>query len=250
VRRRLLLRAERQTLAAFRQVQFLVFSNDLGRALRRNFGVPASCVRVLPPGINLTRFHPVPSGAAAGGIRPDVGSLRLVFAAHNFALKGLHCVFPALAELRRSGILATVAVAGGGPVRRFRRLASRSGVEAHVEFLGAVDQETLAATYRGSHGLIHPTFYDPFPRVVLEALACGCPVITTRRCGASALIESGREGFLIDDPRNTRDLVAAVRLLAEPARLAELRERASLVGGALSFESHARRMLSCLNLAG
>ncbi len=256
LRRRLLLRTERLVTASD-EVQLLVFSDAQRLALERELAVPAHRIHVMRFGIDLRRFHSgaSPAGASHAGAshagkpgRQDPRALRLLFAAHNFKLKGLQYVFPALAEIRRSGIDATLVVAGDGPVSQFRRLASRSGVEALVRFMGAVDQDRLAAIYRESDALVHPTFYDPFPRVIVEALASGCPVVTTRRCGAAEIITPGQEGFLMEDPRDIRGLVEALRLLSDTARLAALRANASVLGQAFRFETHAERMLSRLGL--
>lgn len=58
-------------------------------------------------------------------------------------------------------------------------------------------KETLPF-YQLSDGLLLPTLYDPFPNVILEAMACGLPVITSESCGGSEFIEQGQNGFYCD----------------------------------------------------
>jgi UDP-glucose:(heptosyl)LPS alpha-1,3-glucosyltransferase len=76
-------------------------------------------------------------------------------------------------------------VAGNPNYRGWHRLAERLGVGEQVCFIGHCGD--MRNAYFGSDFLVHPTFYDPCSLVVLEALACGLPIITTRFNGASEL---------------------------------------------------------------
>ncbi len=57
---------------------------------------------------------------------------------------------------------------------------------------------------------MQPTYYDPCSLVVLEALACGLPVITTAQNGASELMTDGREGYILTTPDAQGELIAAL----------------------------------------
>ena len=59
-------------------------------------------------------------------------------------------------------------------------------------------QNNVHSFYHAADGLILPTLYDPFPNVILEAMACGLPVITSTRCGGAEFIEYGKQGFVCD----------------------------------------------------
>jgi UDP-glucose:(heptosyl)LPS alpha-1,3-glucosyltransferase len=216
----------------------MVFSAALRDFLVDTRRVPVDRICLTSPGIDLQRFRP---GADTAGSRPRnaLEELRLVFAGHNFALKGLRTVLRAVARLHRNGVHCRLAVAGGDPAAPFRRLADRLGIPTSVEFHGALAQTVLADLYRTSDALVHPTFYDPFPRVVLEALASGCAVVTTRRCGASALIQHGQEGFVTDDPRDDGAVAAFLERLRDPDRLARMRARAADIGRRFPFDEHA-----------
>jgi glycosyltransferase involved in cell wall biosynthesis len=161
-------------------------------------------------------------------------------------LKGLYWLLAAMARAARLGLRTTLTVAGRGPIGRFRRLARQLGVDAQVTFLGDADQETVAALYRTSDALVHPTFYDPFPRTIVEALASGCPVITTRVCGGASLIRSGENGVLVDDPRNAEQLVSAIALCADATGRTRMRQAAAADRKRFSFESHAREVIDWL----
>lgn len=77
-------------------------------------------------------------------------------------------------------------------------------------FVG-VRKEVLPC-YHAADALILPTLYDPFPNVILEAMSCGLPVITSERCGGAEFIEQGIQGFVCDalDVASLSEFVAAI----------------------------------------
>lgn len=142
-----------------------------------------------------------------------------LFAAHNFRLKGLAPLIRAMQIAcgtwgeRPIGLI----VAGAGRVGPYHRLAKRLGVQKYILFLGAVGhvRDALAAADVG----VLPTFYDPSSRFILEALAAGKPVITTRFNGATDHFTDGRHGRVIDSPDDVGALADAIRHFANPARI-------------------------------
>ncbi len=91
-----------------------------------------------------------------------------------------------------------------------------------------------------------PRFADHCSLVVLEALASGLPVITTRRNGAAERMESGRQGFLLEDPRDVEALAAALLRLQDREKLDAMRAAAIALRPQLDFAEHARRVLAWL----
>jgi UDP-glucose:(heptosyl)LPS alpha-1,3-glucosyltransferase len=87
-------------------------------------------------------------------------------------------------------------------------MAQKLNVEEKIKFLGAVDsvQDLIAAT----DVAVLPTFDDPCSRFILEALAAGKPVITTKFNGATDLFVNNRHGRSIDDPRDITSLADAL----------------------------------------
>jgi UDP-glucose:(heptosyl)LPS alpha-1,3-glucosyltransferase len=70
--------------------------------------------------------------------------------------------------------------------------------------------------YAAADVYVHPTWYDPCSLTVIEALAGGIPVITTRFNGASEFLTEGQEGFVIADPADTVALAEKMRVLLDP----------------------------------
>ena len=88
-------------------------------------------------------------------------------------------------------------VVGKGRPENYRELIARHGLTERVHFGGVVSE--TAPYYQAADLHLSPTRYDPFSNSCLEALACGCPVVTTPGNGASEVIEEGVSGFVLED---------------------------------------------------
>lgn len=240
-RRRLL---DREATLLERAVGLMTFC-ERDAALLRERGLPASQIVVSRPGVDLSQFTPPETANGEDG-----GPLRLVFAAHNFVLKGLASAIRAVATARRHGADCALTVIGRGHAARFRRLAAQERIADQVHFAGPLTQHEIAAAFRKSHALLHPTFHDPFPRVAIEAMASGCAVITTTRCGISEAIADGREGLLVNDPRDIAAIAQAIAAIADRSRLREMRLAAAATGRGFDDRRHFAETVQWLSSPG
>lgn len=238
VQRQLRMAAQEKLLARPARLEILTLSAAVRHQILCLFHRPAENVATIPPGVDLTMFRASPAAP------PSAEGLQLLFVGHNFRLKGLHCLLRALSSAVRRGLRADVTVAGGGANGEFKALADSLGLA--VDFRGPVPAGDMAELYRGSDALIHPTFADHCSLVVLEALASGLPVITTRLNGAAELMESGWEGYIIDGPRDIEALAAALLRLQDREQRHALREAAVALRTRLDFSDHARGVLAWL----
>jgi len=188
--------------------------------MQRLFAIPDERTFVVHNGVDTARFHPRIRQKHRGWSREKFllgDELALLFVAHNFRLKGLRFLLEAQAKVMRQGRKdVKLLVVGRGKVESYRKIADRLGLERRVTFAGEV--ALLEPFYAAADILVHPTFYDPFSNVVLEALAFGIPVITTRYNGASEIITAGKEGYIIDEPTDTERLSECILLLADEER--------------------------------
>src|SRR5262249_11513198 len=92
--------------------------------------------------------------------------------------------------------------------------------------------------------LVHPTFYDPCSLVVLEALACDLPIITTRYNSASELMHPPQEGYVIDDPHDHAHLAWCMAQLLDPSRRAACARAARGTAAAWTFDDSSRHLLA------
>ena len=84
-------------------------------------------------------------------------------------------------------------MAGSSDTAAFERLARRLKITDRVRFAGYCAD--MRNGYFAADFFVHPTFYDPCSLVVMEALACGLPVVTTRYNGAAEIMRPPREGL-------------------------------------------------------
>jgi UDP-glucose:(heptosyl)LPS alpha-1,3-glucosyltransferase len=223
------LRLERRifTLRAARHVVAIAESG--AAEIRRLYGTPASRVTVVYNGVDLDRFHPERAASMRPAARVETGLPRdawvALFVGSGFARKGLDALiegFAALGDPR-----ARLAIAGQGDAAAFRAAAQRLAVGDQIVWLGArADVERL---YAAADAVVLPARYEPFGNVVLEALASGRPVITSRAVGASDLVRSGVNGWVVAEA-GAAALGEALRKLRDGdlGRLGDASRRAAL----------------------
>ncbi|GAB7023025.1 glycosyltransferase [Salidesulfovibrio brasiliensis] len=172
---------------------------------------PAS-VHVIYNKPDFDRFHPVDQKLREdlrheAGIAPD--DVVITTAGTNFALKGVSTLIKALPHLPGNWRLR---VAGGRNPSKYRRLAGSLGVGKRVKFLGKVDE--MPDFYRTGDIFVLPTFYDACSNAVVEALACGSRVVSTRFNGSSVFLPPEK---VLDDPADEHELARkALLAFSEP----------------------------------
>lgn len=179
----------------------------------QHFAVDPSKLHLIRNGVDTERFMP----ASADDQRQARTNLGLpidrpvfAFVGSGFERKGLANAISAMADAAAAKDSALVVVGGDRKARSYRRLADRLGVGGRVVFAGSLVD--VRPVLHAADGFVLPTIYDPFPNAVLEALACGLPVITSRKCGAGELIQAGINGFVgvADDTSAIAHQMAAI----------------------------------------
>lgn len=188
----------------------------------------------------------------AGGMDRREGPLRVLAVGRLVHLKGQSLLVEAVAELRERGAAIELTLVGEGPKRpALERLAHRRGVADAVVFAGAVSQDEIVERYRAADVFCLPSFAEGIPVVLMEAMAMGLPVVTTRTMGIPELVEDGVSGRLVA-PGRLAPLVAALEELAgDPERRREM-GAAGRRRVAAEFDVHrsARRLLTVLSEHG
>ncbi len=196
---------------------FIALSRMVARDFERYHGVRREQLRLVYNGVDVERFSPSHRSRYRRIVRDELGladdETLLLIVAHNFRLKGVPTLLSAVGRLVSEQERVRLAVVGGKRHHSYVRLAERRGAAAATTFVGPVDD--AVPYYAAADVYVQPTFYDPCSLVVLEALASGLPVITSRYNGAGELMTEGNHGFLIDDPSNADELVEALRPLLD-----------------------------------
>jgi len=207
----------------------IAISTMTKRDIVRYYGLPEERVAVILNCVDISRFHPHNRAIYRDKKRTELGigndALVLLFAGNNYRLKGLGTVVRTLALLKGDFPQQEfhLLVAGRGHERPYRRLSRVLGVSDNVSFLGNVTG--MEHYYAASDIYVHPSFYDSCSLTVLEALASGLPVVTSRFNGASDAIVSEEGGRVVVDPADASEVASAIASFMDEKR----RDRARIV---------------------
>jgi glycosyltransferase involved in cell wall biosynthesis len=172
----------------------LALSGDQKGEIERLYSIAPDRVQVVGAGYNDRRFCPMSKGP------PD--PVRLLYAGKLSRAKGVPWLLRALAEIEIPTWHLELVGGGSGPEQaECLRLAETFGDRVAVH--GPVSQKRLADLMGQAHIFVLPSFFEGLPLVVLEALACGCRVVTTRLPGVVELLGTRQSGAvsLVDLPR-------------------------------------------------
>jgi glycosyltransferase involved in cell wall biosynthesis len=177
-------------------------------------------VRCIYHGLDLSEYAPAPDPRRDRPLILSVGQLK--------RKKGFHHLLDACRILDDRGLSFDCQIVGDGPLRG--ELTSRIGeldLRSRVRLLGALPHEAVVEKYREATIFALPCVTGPdgdrdgIPNVILEAMAMGVPVVSTRHSGIPEAVEDGRTGLLVSPGDPSQIATAIVRLLEDPS----LRER-------------------------
>ena len=221
---------------------------------QRYYGIGPEDLYVLPSAIDPERFVDYDRPRRRLEFRQQWGIAAeetvALFVAMNYRLKGLEPLLHAVARMPivqpREKAFRLV-VAGSPETGVYERLVRRLGIAEQVCFIGPCRE--MRNGYFAADFLVHPTFYDPCSLVVLEALACALPVVTSRYNGASELLTPPREGYVVGNPHDHDHLAWCMTQLLDPARRAACSQAARKAAAQWTFEHHYRQLLQVFNEA-
>lgn len=196
---RFLLRAEERLFASPRLKAVICNSHMVRAEIQEWFGLPEERLPVIHNGVDSSRFHPGLRDSHREQIRqqwaipPD--SPLFLFVGSGFERKGLDAILRAMAALEETQCRLLV-VGKDSRASHYRRLSGRLGLTGRIIFAGP--QNDVRPFYGAADAFLLPTLYDPFPNVVLEAMACGLPVVTSYKSGSRDIIIDGVNGYCCD----------------------------------------------------
>jgi UDP-glucose:(heptosyl)LPS alpha-1,3-glucosyltransferase len=238
---------ERRQYLGPKQSLVVVNSRMVREHFQRYYAIDPETVRIVHSAIDPARFQEDdrPRRRLEWRRRWGIGPEETValFVAMNYHLKGLD---PLLEAVRRlpAGPPFRLLVVGNPHTREYKRKARCLGIADRVCFAGYYSDTRNC--YFASDFLVHPTFYDPCSLVVLEALACGLPVITSRHNGASELLNPPHEGFVIDDPHDAGHLAWCLGQLLDAPRRQACTQAVRRKALEWTFDKHYRQFLGVL----
>lgn len=202
-------------------------------------GADPKHVHVLRNGVDLSTFCPKDRGRGH-----NQNPTTLLSVGHLIERKGHGLVIKALEYLPDANLI----IAGEGPERRrLEHLAKSLGLEKRVRFTGVVEHQALAALYSSADLLVLASSREGWPNVLLEALACGTPVVATRNWGTPEIVSSPEAGCLVDQRTPAAIAEGIKKTLASMPDRTKTRKFAEAFSWDATTEGQVRLFSSCLN---
>jgi D-inositol-3-phosphate glycosyltransferase len=214
---------------------------------------------IIPPGVDLRRFYPIPADEAKEYIGIAPCGRMLLFVGRIEPLKGLDVLVEAIRLMHQNDVLKDypicLAVIGGEAgdnttldenleISRIKALTEQAGLHDFVAFLGQKSQDSLPYYYSAAEAVVVPSQYESFGMVALEAMACGTPVVASQVGGLAYLVQDGVTGYTVpvDEPA---ELARKLTSLVVDAELRNrLGEQAFHVAQDYAWERIATRLVA------
>jgi len=240
---RLAMLGVRVSQAGIRRVAAVItVSESSRRDLLRFTDFKPSRVHVIPEGVS-ERFRPPDSQDGdhpkwAEGRRP-----RILHVGHCGVYKNIEGILRSIALLvRRLGPQVLFVKVGGPFTQSQLALIARLGLERHVQHLGRVPAKDLPGVYADADLVLMPSLHEGFGLPVLEAMACGTPVIASNQGSLPEVV--GDAGLLVEPTDVEAIAAAAERLLTDAELRADLRMRGLERARTFTWERTARETLA------
>ena len=208
-----------------------------------NLGCPPEKLRLQRTGIPLDAWPYIPRTVPADGAWHFLQACRLV------PKKGLRTTLRAFTQIAQHYPLATLTLAGDGPLLpELRAAAAATGLAHRIHFPGFLDQAALKEKIGAAHVFFHPSETPPdgnregVPNAMLEAMASGLPVLATHHGGIPEAITHRHTGLLTPERDHHALAASALALLADPTAYQQM-GKAAAASVSENFERHTQTAL-------
>lgn len=230
-------------LMARRSSAIIADSRSTQQDIVRLLGVPSSKVTVVHLGVDTERFIPrTCAGTLASLVQIGVRQPYLLAVGTLEPRKNLAMLLQAYARLPSSAPKLVLAGGIGWGDNSLSALVEQLNLKERVHLPGYVPDELLPGLYGNAELYVYPSLYEGFGLPVLEAMACGAPVITSN---VSSLPEVAGEAAIQVNPRNASELAEAIQTLLEsPSKRSAMRQAGLARAQSFSWERCAQETLS------
>ena len=206
-----LLAREKWYFQGRRYARLIALTEQVKADLMRFYNVPAADIDILPNGYNPEEFNVERRGVDRVKVRAELGYAAsdrvIIFVANELERKGFGPLMRAVAKLRDDSLRLLVVgrVVPGGYTAEMQQL----GIADRVKFIGP--SSDVGRYFAASDVFALPTTYEAWGLVIVEAMACGLPVLTSRLAGAAITVQEGHTGELLNNPRDVEEVAAKLR---------------------------------------
>ena len=222
--------------------RLIITNSQLSKTLiGKYYDYPQERIHVIYNGVDFDQF-------SADRYHRENDQLQFLFVGQDFKRKGLDPVIRAVANLRAAGHDCVLQVIGRDDPTPYKQLATQLGISEFIRFQGPT--KTIQDAYRSADLFVFPSLYDPFANVVLEALACGLPTLTTTTNGSSEILTEGENGYVIEGATDhlVADLSDRMQRFCElsPEQRTQMRLSARATAENYPIAKNAEKILSTL----
>jgi len=195
----------------------LIGARSFAEEVHANLGVPLDRCTIVPGAVDVTRFAPRPGWTPGALADPD--EPRLLYHGRVDRRKGALDLLDAFARLTSAGRRARLVVSGVGPDSRAVADRTRDlGLTKHVTLRGPAAYDVVPRVYHAGDVFVSPTYAEGFSNTILEAMASGLPVVSTRSVGVVDCLRDGDNGLLVT-PGDVDALAAALERVLDDTAL-------------------------------
>gem|GEM_PF-416478 len=224
--------------AEYAIADYLIVASNYVKRTFAEAGFPLDRIFVVPYGVDLGQFAPPERPTAP----PDAGEpFRVLYVGNLHPRKGIHYLLDAFAELKAPD--AELWLVGAGLPEAVEYYRRRASADPRIRLVGHVPKADLQAYYRQAAAFVLPSLADAYGLVVLEAMACGLPVIVTENCGSKEAVRAGVDGFIVPirDPAAIRQ--ALLRLKDDPAMRVQMGAAAAKRAREFTWERYGDNLM-------
>src|SRR5438270_10075493 len=230
--------------AAKRATHIIADSHCTATDVQKILGAASEKISTVHLAADRDIFHPCATADEEARLQKKFGigkPFTVVASAGNWRTKNLESALQAL-EIARRESAAAFQVVMYGPTNKAEICAGDLAGKLNLHNLGFVDAKELAALFRHAHAFVMPSLYEGFGLPLVEAMSCGCPVITSDRGSLPEIAAAGAQCF---DPFDIKGMANALcALLRNPEELQQKRSNALRRAADFSWDKAARETIS------
>ena len=232
--------------------EFIVLAKCVKRDVVKGYGIPEDKVAVCYSGVNLDEFHPRNRNVFRVDTRKKFGvkdhEPLILFVGNPFSRKGLDYLIKALSFFKDREF--KLLVSGKDDPTPYIQLSKKLGIDKKIIYNLGLTSE-IKKIFAAADMFVFPTLYEPFGLVILEAMASGLPVITSRIAGAAELIDHNIDGLVLKNPENVDEVRESIQyLLDNPKKSKLIGKKAREKAETYSWANTAKCMLKVLERVG